>query len=181
MKYSQIYKQTVSDGVGIRVSLYVSGCRNHCPGCHNPESQDFEYGKEFTLATMNEVISALTPSYITGLTLCGGEPMELENQKELKNLAKLVKAHLPKKTIWCYTGYEFSDLRPGGKRYAEDTDDLLNNLDVLVIGPFIQDKRDITKNNKWRGSTNQRVINVPDSLKVGKPIPVIGIPNNDIN
>lgn len=181
MKYSNIYKRTVSDGVGVRVSLYVSGCRNHCLGCHNPESQDFNYGKEFTTATINEIVSALLPDYIAGLTLCGGEPMEPENQKDLLKLVKIVKAQFPKKNIWCYTGYEFIDLLPNGKQHIDITDELLSYIDVLVVGPYIEANRDITKHNKWRGSTNQRVIYVQASRSQGKLIPVEQIPNNKID
>lgn len=181
MKYLNIYKRTVTDGPGVRVSLYVSGCRNNCPGCHNPEAKDFNAGKEFTLETLNELISALVPSYIAGLTLCGGEPMEPENQKELKKVVRAIKKHMPNKNIWCYTGYEFTDLRPGGKKYTEDTDELLSYLDVLITGPYMQEFRDITKKNLWRGSTNQRVITVPSSLKADKPVALASIPNNVID
>lgn len=181
MKYSNIYKRSVSDGTGIRVSLYVSGCRVHCPGCHNPEAQDFEYGKDFTVATINEIVAALLPDYVAGLTLCGGEPMEPENQKELLKLVKVVKTHLPQKNIWCYTGYEFADLLSDGKQHTEITDELLKYIDILVVGPYVEANRDITKRNLWRGSTNQRVINVAESLASGKPVPVETVPNNKID
>ena len=180
MNYMQIYKTDVNAGTGVRVSLYVSGCRIHCPGCHNPEAQSFSAGKPFTDSTLNELISALMPKYISGLTICGGEPMEPENQAALKDICKLVKTHYPDKQIWCYTGYEWFDLQKNGKKYTADTDELLANLDVLITGPFMQVNRDITKNNLWRGSTNQRVISVPGSTKAGKPAPITTFPNNKI-
>lgn len=158
MNYIKIYKTSITDGPGVRVSLYVSGCRNHCKGCHNPESWDFNFGKEFTQETLNELLDALKHDYIAGLTICGGEPMEEENQKVIVNIVKKVKEVYPNKSIWCYTGYEFEDLKPKGKKYTEYTYDILNNIDVIITGPFVLELRDITENNKWRGSTNQKII-----------------------
>ena len=178
MNYIQLNRQDVNAGFGVRVSLYCTGCRIHCPGCHNPQAQDFNAGKQFTDITLNELISALVPKYISGLTICGGEPMEPENQVVLRKICAAVKAHFPKKDIWCYTGYELEDLLKGGKQHAEDTDELLSLLDVLIVGPFVQAKRDVTRNNLWRGSTNQRVLDVPKSLEAGKPVPLDNIPNN---
>lgn len=180
MNYLKIYKQDVNAGTGLRVSIYVSGCRIHCPGCHNQETWDFDVGKEFTNDTINEIITALNSDYISGLTLLGGEPMEPENQEALRPLVVLVKKLFPKKTIWCYTGYEFKDFLKGGKRYTEDTDEILSCLDVMVVGPFKQKERNITKCNLWRGSSNQRVLTVPGSLLAGKPVPIKNIPNNSV-
>ena len=179
MKYLNIYKDDVNAGPGIRVSLYVSGCRNHCPGCHNPESWDFNNGKEFTEETIQEIIEALSSDYIKGLTLCGGEPMEPENQRELLKLVKAVRMVYPLKSIWCYTGYNWEDLQPGGKQYFEDTEKLLRYFDVMIVGPYIEAKRDITKNNLWRGSTNQRVIDMSWSRLCGEPKYRENIPNNE--
>lgn len=184
--YIKINKRALADGPGVRVSLYVSGCRNHCPGCHNPESWDFAKGTEITSATVDEILDLLAPDYIAGLTLCGGEPMEFENQTELAYIAALVKTIYPNKTIWCFTGYEFKDLLPGGKRHgpASDmmlntaTDILLHNTDVLITGRFILEQRDITKDNLWRGSKNQRVLDVKKSLEAGKAVALENIPNN---
>lgn len=179
MKYLRIYHQSISDGPGIRVSIYVSGCRNHCPGCHNPDSWDFNLGEEFTDKTIQEILKALSFDYITGLTICGGEPMEPENQQEILKLAKAAREAYPWKTIWCYTGYNWEDLQPGGKRCFDHTDRLLSYIDVLVVGPYIEQLRDITKNNLWRGSTNQRVISVLESKVTGTPQFVENIPNNN--
>ena len=158
MNYIKIYKTAITDGPGFRVSLYVSGCRNHCEGCHNPESWDFNFGKLFNQDTENELLEALKPSYIAGLTICGGEPMEEENQKVIVNVVKHVREAFPNKTIWCYTGYELEDLKEGGRKHTEVTNEILNNLDVIITGPFVLELRDITENNKWRGSTNQKII-----------------------
>ena len=180
MKYLTIYKDSISDGTGFRVSLYVSGCRNHCPGCHNPESWSFEAGKEFTDKEVNEILDLCSSSFIAGLTLAGGEPFEEENQKVLVNLVEKFKTRFPEKTIWAFTGYEFKDLRPGGKKYCEDiTSKILGFIDVLIVGPFVLAERDITDANRWRGSRNQRVLDVPKSLLADKPIMLEGIPNND--
>ena len=160
MNYIHIYKTAITDGPGVRVSLYVSGCRNHCKGCHNPESWSFTFGKLFNQETLNELLDALKPSYIAGLTVCGGEPMEEENQKVLVDVIKKVRETYPNKNIWCYTGYEYEDLLKGGKKHTEVTDDMLKNIDVLITGPFILELRDITENNKWRGSTNQKIIDL---------------------
>lgn len=178
-RYLQINKCSLADGPGVRVSVYMSGCRNHCPGCHNSKSWDFTSGTEFDEFTVAEILELLSSDYISGLTLCGGEPMEPENQEVLANLVWWAKEKYPTKTIWCYTGYEFEDLLKDGKKYGPYTDMLLNDIDVLVVGKFELDKRDITKENLWRGSTNQRVIDVQESLKQNKKIFLKNIPNNE--
>lgn len=180
MNYTNIIRTTIADGPGIRVSLYVSGCRNHCPGCHNYESQSFSYGIEFSDNTVTEIMSLLDHSYIAGLTLCGGEPMEEENQRDLVNFVDQVRTKFPEKNIWCYTGYEFEDLVAGGRKHCEVTDRLLSMIDVLVVGRFILEQRDITDKNRWRGSLNQRVLDVKQSLSRGKPVALKDIPNNEI-
>lgn len=160
MNYIKIYKTAITDGPGVRVSLYVSGCRNHCKGCHNPESWDFNFGKVFNQESLNELLDAIKPSYIAGLTICGGEPFEEENQKVLVDVIKKVRQTYPNKNIWCYTGYEYEDLLEGGKKHIEVTKDMLKYIDVLITGPFILELMDITENNKWRGSTNQKIIDL---------------------
>lgn len=158
MNYGEIKKTDIANGEGVRVTLFVSGCKIHCPGCFNSCTWDFEYGNPFTPEVQEEVIQALKPEYISGLTVLGGEPFELENQKELVKFLSLVKRTYPKKTIWCYTGYIYDvDLLPSdGKRHCDVTEEMLSYIDVLVDGPFMQDLKDITL--KFRGSRNQRIL-----------------------
>ena len=174
MNYGEIKKTDIANGEGVRVTLFVSGCKIHCPGCFNSCTWDFEYGNPFTPEVQEEVIQALKPEYISGLTVLllialavtlfsgltvlGGEPFELENQKELVKFLSLVKRTYPEKTIWCYTGYIYDvDLLPSdGKRHCDVTEEMLSYIDVLVDGPFMQDLKDITL--KFRGSRNQRIL-----------------------
>lgn len=157
MNYGAIKKTDVADGSGVRVSLFVSGCRNHCPGCFQPETWDFDYGKPFTQETENEILKALEPSFIAGFSLLGGEPFEPENQKVLAPFLEKIKQTYPAKDIWCWTGYILEkDLYPGCPKYTEFTDRMLENIDVLVDGPFIQEKRNLML--EFRGSENQRII-----------------------
>jgi anaerobic ribonucleoside-triphosphate reductase activating protein len=160
MNYIKIAKNSTHSGPGIRVVLYVSGCRNCCPECQNPETWCFGAGAPFTEAALEEILTALDKSWIEGLTLCGGEPMEPENQVGLLEVVKRVRQCLPSKTIWCYTGYELADLQAGGKRNLDITAELLANIDTLITGRYIAELRDITNNNLWRGSTNQKIINL---------------------
>lgn len=179
MKYMHIFSCSTSDGPGFRVSLYVSGCRNHCIGCHNPESWDFNAGTEYTIDTYNEILAMCDHPYIQGLTICGGEPFEEENQAKLVKLVLDYKRKFPNKDLWIYTGYELEDLLDLGRKHTDFTNLILSNTDVLVTGPFILDLRDISPNNLWRGSTNQRCLNMPETLKQGKKVFVEGIPNNN--
>ena len=158
MHYGTIKPNDIADGPGVRVALYVSGCRIHCPGCHNPESQNFEYGKEYTSETEEEILQALAPSHIAGFSLLGGEPFEEENQAVLVGLLRRIKETYPEKTIWAYTGYLLSDLEEGGKKHTEFTDEMLSNIDVLVDGPFIEEQKNISLS--FRGSENQRIIEI---------------------
>ena len=162
MYYSVIKKTDVANGPGVRVSLFVSGCTHHCPGCFNEETWDFHYGKPFTQDTIREIMDALSPSYISGLTVLGGEPFEPANQEGLYPLLKQVREELPEKDIWCYTGYVFDQNLPGRKENGI-ADKLLSCIDVLVDGPFIQAQRNIMLS--FRGSANQRIIRVQPSLK----------------
>ena len=157
MNYCNIKEYDIADGEGVRLTLFVSGCRNHCKGCFQPETWDFNYGKEFTEEVENNILEKLSNWCYDGLTLLGGDPFEPENQKVLNPFLKKVKNEFPLKNIWCYTGYIYDkDLVDGGKKYNDDTLDILSNIDVLVDGPFIEELKDITL--KFRGSSNQRLI-----------------------
>ncbi len=166
MYYGNIKKYDIADGEGVRVSLFVSGCTNACKGCFQPETWSFTYGKEFTEETAQEILDALKPDYIAGFTQLGGEPFEIENQKVLVQLLKRIKETYPSKTIWSYTGFIYDkDLLPGGKRYCEVTDELLSYIDVLVDGPFIEEKKNISLS--FRGSENQRIIDLKQTRQTG--------------
>lgn len=164
MNYGMIKKFDIADGEGVRVSLFVSGCTNHCFNCFQPETWDFNYGQPYTKETENEIIEALKPSYIQGLTLLGGDPFEFQNQREVVKLLRRIKDELPDKNIWAYTGFILDqDLLDGGRRHCEVTDEMLSYIDVLVDGPFIDAKKNISL--AFRGSENQRVIDLKKSLK----------------
>ncbi len=163
MNYGEIKKHDIANGQGIRVSLFVSGCRHHCKNCFNSETWDFSFGREFTKETEEEILKALGPGYISGLTLIGGEPMEIENQRDLLAFVKKVKEAYPNKDIWCYTGFVYEDLLKSGRGRCEATDELLRNIDVLVDGPFIESKKNISL--KFRGSENQRIIDLRKTTK----------------
>ena len=159
MNYGEIKKYDIADGPGVRVTLFVSGCRHHCKGCFNAETWDFHYGNPYTEKTEKEILDALNHPYIAGLTLLGGEPFEPENQRELVKLLKKVREMYPKKNIWSYSGYVYDkDLIPGGRAYTEVTDEMFSYIDVLVDGPFVEDLKDITL--QFRGSSNQRILNL---------------------
>ena len=159
MNYGEIKKYDIADGPGVRVTLFVSGCRHHCKGCFNAETWDFHYGNPYTEKTEKEILDALNHPYIAGLTLLGGEPFEPENQRELVKLLKKVREMYPKKNIWSYSGYVYDkDLIPGGRASTEVTDEMLSYIDVLVDGPFVEDLKDITL--QFRGSSNQRILNL---------------------
>lgn len=157
MYYGAIKDYDISNGTGVRVSLFVSGCRNHCRGCFQPETWSFTYGQEYTAETREYILDLLKPDYIDGLSMLGGEPFEPENQREVCELIKAVRERYPHKTVWCYSGYRYDvDMVPGGKVYTEHTDGILSNIDVLVDGEFRQEEKDITL--RFRGSRNQRII-----------------------
>ncbi len=162
MNYGEIKKTDIANGDGVRVTLFVSGCRVHCPGCFNKQTWDFCYGNTFTQQTEEEILCALKPDYISGLTVLGGEPFESENQAELAPFLEKVRAAFPDKTIWCYTGYNYdTDIKnPEGKKHTPFTDRMLSCIDVLVDGPFVAEQKDISL--KFRGSKNQRIINLKE-------------------
>ena len=167
MNYGTIKECDIADGPGVRVSLFVSGCRHHCKGCFNADTWDFNYGMPYTKETEDEIIRLLAPDYIQGLTLLGGEPFEPENQRELVKLLKRVRETYPDKDIWSYSGYIYDvDLVEGGRAYTEVTKEMLSYLDVLVDGPFVQELKDITL--KFRGSKNQRIIKLENGKDVGR-------------
>ena len=170
MNYADIKLADVANGTGVRVSLFVSGCNHHCKGCFNPEAWNFNYGKEFTEEEENRILKELEHSYVSGLSILGGEPLEYENQKGLLPLLRKVKEKFPEKNIWCYTGYTFDDDVEGKMlQNYEQTEELLSYIDVMVDGKFEEDKKDL--NLKFRGSYNQRIIDVKESLKANKVIP----------
>lgn len=158
MNYGNIKFIDTADGEGVRVSLFISGCRNHCPGCFNQDTWDFDFGKEFTEIEENEILEGCNKEYISGLTILGGEPFEPENQKVIVELIKKFKEKFLKKTLWMYTGYVLDkDLLPGQRKYVEGVTGLiLDSVDVLVDGPFILAERNLSL--KFRGSNNQRIL-----------------------
>ncbi len=167
MNYGQIYFNDVANGIGCRTALFVSGCTHHCKGCFNEVTWDFNYGNPFTKEVENEIVESLKPAYIDGLTILGGEPMEIVNQKEIRPLIERVRKEVPKATIWIYSGYTWDKLTdPNNKRcHSEDTDAILGMIDVLVDGEFMMDKRNLML--RFRGSENQRVIDVKETLNKG--------------
>ena len=170
MYFGNIKNFDIADGLGIRVSLFVSGCRNCCKGCFNEMTWDFKFGKEFTEETIEYILKLLKPDQIDGFTLLGGEPFEEENQEVLADLLKRIKIEYPTKDIWCYTGYVLeTDLLPEeGRKHTKHTQDMLECIDVLVDGPFILEKKNLML--KFRGSTNQRVLDLKKTLNQGKPV-----------
>lgn len=169
MNYANIKKTDIADGLGVRVSLFVSGCRNHCKGCFNLEAQDFSFGKPFTKETEDEILLALKPSHIAGLTVLGGEPFEEENQAVLAPFLQRVKETYPEKNIWCYTGYIFERdiLSENGRKHTAHTKKMLSLIDVLVDGPFIEEQKDLTLD--FRGSKNQRILHLKDFFENCRP------------
>ena len=156
MYYGKINKTDIANGPGVRVSLFVSGCRNHCKGCFNPETWDFKYGKLFNHEVADEILEALGEEHIAGLTILGGDPFEPENTVAVSNLCRLAKERYPNKSVWVYTGYYYEQF---------DLYNIMNYIDVLVDGPFIEAKKDLTL--KFRGSKNQRLIDVQASRLKG--------------
>lgn len=161
MHYADIKKVDVANGPGVRVSLFVSGCTHHCEECFNPETWDFSYGNPFGEAEIEKILTLLAPDHIRGLSLLGGEPFEPANQEAVLELVQRVRKELPQKTIWCYSGYLYEELAAG--KVGDHSRALLEGLDVLVDGPFVLAKKDLGL--RFRGSSNQRIIDVPASLE----------------
>lgn len=169
MNYATIKPFDVANGPGVRVSLFVSGCTHHCKNCFNAEAWDFNYGQPFTDETLATIIKALEPDYIEGFSLLGGEPFEPQNQKVLCEVLEEIKKTYPQKTVWCYSGYTFdTDLLSGRLCDFSITKRMLDCIDFLVDGKFVEEKKDLTL--RFKGSSNQRIIDVQNSLKEGKII-----------
>ena len=169
MHYATIKNCDIANGPGVRVSLFVSGCTHRCPGCFNEIAWDFDYGQPFNQETIDSIINMLRPSYIRGLTLLGGEPFEPQNQEAVVQLLRRIKQEMPEKSIWAFSGYLFDkDILSGRLGDWEITKEYLSYLDVLVDGPFVLAKKNLSL--RFRGSENQRLIDVPASLQNGEVV-----------
>ena len=168
MHYGELKKCDIANGIGVRVTLFVSGCTNHCPDCFQPQTWDFDYGKSFTDETKAEIFAELDKPFINGLTVLGGEPFEPGNQRELLPLLREVREKYPDKTIWCFTGFRLDDelLRDGSYPRCEATDGMLACINVLVDGRFVKELKDISL--QFRGSRNQRVIDMDRTRETGQ-------------
>lgn len=176
MYYGALKKTDIANGPGVRVSLFVSGCTHHCKECFNPETWSFTYGAEYTDAVTAEILEALEPEYIQGITVLGGEPFEPSNQRELLPLYQAIRKAYPKKSIWVYSGYTLEkELLQESRARIDITDEILSLIDVLVDGEFVLEKKNISL--KFRGSENQRIINLPESLATGE---TVLIPDDEI-
>lgn len=168
MHYGEIKNNDIANGIGVRVTLFVSGCRNRCKNCFQPETWDFCYGREFTKETEDYILSLLAQPQISGLTLLGGEPFEPENQRDLLPLLRRMRAELPQKTVWAFSGFTFEELCGGSRASCEVTREILSLLDVLVDGRYADELKDISL--RFRGSSNQRLIDMPETLRQNKII-----------
>ena len=169
MNYATIKNCDIANGPGVRVSLFVSGCTHHCKGCFNEVAWDFDYGQPFTQETIDSILAMLKPNFVKGITLLGGEPFEPQNQPALVDLLRQIKAQYPDKSIWAFSGYLFDkDILPGKLGDPEITREFVSYLDVLVDGRFVMEKKDLTL--RFRGSSNQRLIDVPASLEKGEVV-----------
>lgn len=166
MNYATIKNCDIANGPGVRVSLFVSGCTHKCPGCFNEVAWDFDYGQPFTEETIRSIMDMLRPSYIKGLTLLGGEPFEPRNQADVVKLLRRIREELPEKTIWAFSGFLFEKDMLSGR--IGDVSEYLSYLDVLVDGPFVQAKKNLSL--RFRGSENQRIIDVKASLASGQTV-----------
>ena len=169
MNYANLKEHDTANGEGVRVSLFVSGCTHHCKGCFNPETWDFCYGNKYTKEIEDKIIKACDKPYMKGLSVLGGEPFEKANQKDVSELLERFKKKFPDKDVWSYSGYLFDvDMVPGGKVWTPYTEKMLKNIDFLVDGEFVEDLKNLKL--KFRGSSNQRIIDVQKSLKENKTI-----------
>lgn len=167
MNYAEIKNCDIANGPGVRISLFVSGCTHHCKGCFNEVAWDFNYGSPFTQETIDKILEMMKPEYIKGLTLLGGEPFEPQNQQPIVELLRQIKQKMPDKSIWAFSGYLFDrDILSGRLGDWEVTREYLSYLDVLVDGPFVEEKKNLSL--RFRGSENQRIIDVPASLAQNK-------------
>lgn len=168
MNYSLIRACDIANGPGVRVTLFVSGCTHHCPGCFQPETWSFDYGQPFTQEAQQKIVSLLKPDYIEGLTLLGGEPLEPQNQRVLLPFVEAIKELFPNKTIWAYTGYVLEELLSRTGMDGVITELLLSLIDILVDGPFVEEKKDLRL--QFCGSSNQRLIDLKKTKAAGKII-----------
>ena len=170
MHVGEVMTADVANGEGMRVSVFVSGCRNHGKGCFQPQTWDFNYGREYTPEIEQFIIDELSKSYYDGITILGGDPMEPENQEPVLRLLRRIKKELPDKNVWAYTGYVYDrDLVPGGKRFVDGvTRELLESIDILIDGRFVEELKNLMLN--FRGSGNQRIIKMKETLETGKVI-----------
>ena len=167
MYYGELKKCDIANGEGVRVSLFVSGCRNRCKDCFQPETWDFCFGKPFTEDTEREIFAELDKSYIAGLSLLGGDPFEPENQRALLPMLRRIREKYPQKTVWCYTGYRLEELMSAGSHpRCGATEEMLSCIDILIDGRFIAEEKDISL--QFRGSRNQRIIDMDRSRQAGK-------------
>lgn len=175
MHYSTIKDCDIANGIGVRITLFVSGCTNHCKNCFQPQTWDFDFGEPFTEETEEKLLEMLKPDYINGLTLLGGEPMEPQNQRALVPFLKRVREVYPNKNIWCFTGFTYEVLKTDGSHpRCEVTDEMLSLIDVLVDGRYVDELKDLTL--QFRGSSNQRLIDMVKTRENGE---VTLLPNND--
>lgn len=175
MYYSTIKDCDIANGIGVRITLFVSGCTNHCKNCFQPQTWDFDFGEPFTEETEERLLEMLKPDYINGLTLLGGEPMEPQNQRALVPFLKRVREAYPNKNIWCFTGFTYEVLKTDGSHpRCEVTDEMLSLIDVLVDGRYVDELKDLTL--QFRGSSNQRLIDMVKTRENGE---VTLLPNND--
>lgn len=169
MNYAEIKYFDIANGAGTRTTLFVSGCTHCCDGCFQPQTWDFDFGKPFTSQVQDEIIRSLEPSYVHGLTVLGGEPMEPANQRGLVEFLERIKAELPRKTVWCFTGDLYEELADvASPRHTDVTQRLLACIDVLVDGPYMREFKNISL--RFRGSSNQRIIDIPATLQAGKVV-----------
>lgn len=168
MNYGEIKNCDIANGEGVRVSLFVSGCTHHCKNCFNEKTWDFSFGEPFTKETEEKILNLLAESYINGLSLLGGEPFEPSNQKVLYPFLQRVKKEFPNKNIWCYSGYTFEELTGTSRASTDITKDMLLLIDILVDGEFKEELKDISL--KFRGSSNQNVIDVKKSFETGTKV-----------
>lgn len=168
MNYSEIKYNDIANGIGVRTSLFVSGCRHHCKNCFNEITWDFNYGKPFTDEVKEKILKSVEPSWINGLSLLGGEPFEPENQEALLDLLKEFHKRYPQKDVWCYSGFTIEEIlgEKKSRAFTEISKALLENIDVLVDGKYVEELHSIML--KFRGSSNQRVINVKPTLETGE-------------
>ena len=167
MYYGNIKGFSIENGVGVRVSLFVSGCRNHCKNCFSPQTWNFTYGEPITEETEKELLEELAPDHIHGLTILGGEPFEPENQKDILPFILKVRRELPQKTIWMYTGFTYEELTGESRgNCGELTRQIFENIDVLVDGRFVEEKKNLRI--RFRGSENQRILDMKETLRIGE-------------